>query len=127
MRFSRASVRAVSGPILAGFGRFRRPARRTSTPSGARSGPWAVALPRRGNPGPAGVRRCDLRAAARDVGRHGAVCPRLADVGPRGEVWARSTPRPLVEAARRPRAVPAGHLPSSRGPTYLQKCRMVAP
>ena len=105
-RFSGASVRAVSGPVLAGFGRFRRPARPTSTPSGARRGPWAAALPRRGSPGPAGVRRGDLRAAAGAVGRQGAVCPRLAGGGPRGEVPARSTPRQPVEAARRPRAVP---------------------
>ena len=84
--FSGASVPAVSGPVLAGFGRFRRPARRTSTPSGARRGPWAAALPRRGSPGPVGARRGDLRAAPGAVGRQGAVCPRLAAGGPRGEV-----------------------------------------
>jgi hypothetical protein len=55
-RFSRASVPAVSGPVLAGFGRFRRSARRTSTPSGVRRGPRAAALPRRGSPGPVGAR-----------------------------------------------------------------------
>ena len=106
MRFSGASVPSVSGPVLARFGRFRRPARRTSTPSGARRGPWAAALPRRGSPGSTGVRRGDLRAAVGVVGRQGAACPRLAAGGPQGEVLARITPRQLVEAARRPRAVP---------------------
>ena len=91
MRSSGASVLAVSGPVLAGFGRFRRPARRP-------------ALPRRGSPGPAGVRQGDLRAAPGAVGRQGAVCPMLAGVGPQWEVLARSTPRQLVEAAHRPRA-----------------------
>jgi hypothetical protein len=82
-RFSGASVRAVSGPVLAGFGVF----------AGLR-----------GSPGPAGVRRCDLRAAAGAVGRQGAVCPRLAAAGHRGEVPARSTPHQLVEAARAARS-----------------------
>ena len=78
-----------------------------TTPSGgARRGPRAAALPRRGSPGPTGARRGDLRAAPGAVGRQGAVCPRLAGAGPRGEVPARSTPRQLVEAARRARAVP---------------------
>jgi hypothetical protein len=108
MRFSRAFVLAVSGPILAGFGRFWRPARRTSTPGGAWRGPWAAALPRRGSPGPAGVRWCDLRAAAGPVGRQGGVCPRLAAGGPHGEVPTHSTPRHLVEATRSARAAPAG-------------------
>ena len=47
-RFFGASVRAVSGPVLARWGVFRRPARRTSTRSAARRGHWAAARPRRG-------------------------------------------------------------------------------
>jgi hypothetical protein len=94
------------------FGRFGRPLRRTSTPSGARRGPWAAARPRRGRPGPVGGRRGDLCVAVGAVGRQRAICPRLVSGGPQGEVPAHSTPRQLVEAAveaaRRPRAVPAG-------------------
>jgi hypothetical protein len=91
-------------PVLAVFGGLR--GHRPRAPSGARRGPRAAALPRRGSPGPVGARRCDLRAAAGAVGRQGAVCPRLAGAGPRGEVPVRSTPRQLVETARNARAVP---------------------
>ena len=109
-RFSGASVPAVSGPVLAGFGRFRRPPRRTSTPSGARRGPRAAARPRRGSPGPVGPRRCDLRAAPGAVGWQGAVCPRRwragAGPGARFPPAARpaASPRPRAALARRPLA-----------------------
>jgi hypothetical protein len=62
-RFSGASVRAVYKPVFGVLGRFRRPARRTSTPSGATGCGAAVPLlaplraaalpPRHGSPGPA--------------------------------------------------------------------------
>ena len=90
--------RALLGPFCPFFGRFGRPMRRTSTPSGARRGPWAAARPWRGRPGPVGGRRGDLCVAVGAVGRQRAICPRLVSGGPQGEVPAHSTPRQLVEA-----------------------------
>jgi len=111
MRFSGASIPAVSGPVSAGlaaFGGLRGGHRPRA--GHARRCPRTAARPLRGSPGPARVRRCDLRAAVGAVGRQGAVCPGAGERGlaPGSEIPARSTPRHLAEAARSARALPAG-------------------
>jgi hypothetical protein len=73
---------SVAGPVLPIFGRFGRPLRRTSTPSGNRRGPCAAAGPQRGKPGPVGVRWGDVCAAVGAVGRQRAICPRMVSGGP---------------------------------------------